>query len=89
MKCYRFINETHIEPYDKKYVIVNGKQISHPSAETLLEADIKPCRELPEPLYDENTQTTEYYYEDGETEIVKRWRVIDVEVIDDDEIADA
>lgn len=88
MKYYRYISETQIEEYDKKYVVVDGMQISHPSAETLLKADIKPLVEGPMPEYDENTQYLESYYEDGETEITRQFRVIDAEVIDD-ESADA
>ena len=88
MKYYKFISETQIEEYTKKYVIVDEMQISHPSAETLLKAGIKPLVEGPMPEYDENTQYLESYYEDGETEITRQFRVIDAEVIDD-ESADA
>ena len=100
MKYYRFISETQIEEYDKKYVVVeieetkevDGEskaikrmvQISHPSAETLLKAGIKPLVEGPMPEYDENTQYLESYYEDGETEITRQFRVLDVEVVDDE-----
>lgn len=90
MKFYNFINETQIEEYTKKYVIVDDKQISHPSEETLLKAGIKPLvvEEMPE-LTD--TQYAEHYYVDGETEITQKWNVYDMpeEVIRDDEIADA
>ena len=90
MKFYQFINEHNIKKYTKKYVIVDGKQISHPSAETLLKKDIKPLVEGPTPEYDENTQYLERYYEDGETEITRQYRVCDIpdEVIDD-EVTDA
>ena len=91
MKYCRFINETHIEEYKKKYVIVDGKQISHPSVETLLKAGIKPLvvEDMPELT---NTQYAEHYYVDGETEIVRKWRIVDIpieEVIDDESVTDA
>ena len=85
MRFYQFIDEHNIKKYTKKYVIVDGKQISHPSAETLLKADIKPLvvEEKPELT---KTQYAEYYYVDGETEITKKWRIVDIpeEVIDDE-----
>lgn len=85
MKYYRYISETQIEEYTKKYVVVDNKQISHPSAETLLKADIKPLvvEDMPE-LTD--MQYAEPYYVDGETEIVHKWRIVDIpdEVIDDE-----
>lgn len=88
MKYYKFISESKIEEYDKKYVVVDGKQISHPSAETLLKAGIKPLVEGPIPEYDENTQYLERYYEDGETDITRQFRMLDVEV-SDNELTDA
>ena len=85
MKYYRYISETQIEEYTKKYVVVDNKQISHPSAETLLKAGIKPLvvEDMPE-LTD--MQYAEPYYVDGETEIVQKWRIVDIpdEVIDDE-----
>lgn len=89
MRFYQFIDEHHIKEYTKKYVIVDGKQISHPSAETLLKADIKPLVVEDMPQMTE-TQYAEHYYVDGDTEIVQKWNVYDIpkEVIDD-EIADA
>ena len=86
MKCYKFISETQIEEYNKNYVVVDSKQISHPSPETLLKAGIKPLIEEEEPTYNPDTQATEYYFEDGETEIYKKWRIVEVS---EDELADA
>ena len=86
MKFYQFINEHNIKKYTKKYVIVDGKQISHPSEDTLLKAGIKPLVEGPMPEYDEYTQYLEPYYVDGDTEITKKWRIIEV---NDYESADA
>lgn len=85
MRFYQFIDEHNIEEYTKKYVIVDGKQISHPSAETLLKKDIKPLvvEDMPQMT---DTQYAEHYYVDGETEIVQKWNVL--EVIDD-EVTDA
>lgn len=81
MRFYKFINETQIEEYTKKYVVVDSKQISHPSAETLLKAGIKPLvvEVMPE-LTD--TQCAEPYYVDGDTQITQKWNVY--EVIDDE-----
>lgn len=81
MRFYKFINETQIEAYIKKYVVVDNKQISHPSAETLLKAGIKPLvvEVMPE-LTD--TQCAEPYYVDGDTQITQKWNVY--EVIDDE-----
>ena len=83
---YKFINEHHIEEYKKPYVYVDGLQISHPSAEVLLMAGIKPLVVEDIPTYDEATQYVESYYVDGETEITQKWNVYDIpdEVIDDE-----
>ncbi len=88
---YKFINEHRIEKYDKPYVNVEGRQISHPSAEVLLMAGIKPLVVEPTPEYDEATQYVSHYYEDGETEITQKWRIYDIpqEVIEDESITDA
>lgn len=81
MRFYKFLDEHNIEAYTKKYVVVDNKQISHPSAETLLKADIKPLvvENMPELT---EMKCAEPYYVDGETEIVQKWNV--VEVIDDE-----
>lgn len=90
MRYYEFIDEHNIEEHTKKYVIVDGKQISHPSAETLLKAEKKPLVVEDMPLYNEETQYAEHYYVDGETEIVQKWNVYDIpEEVIDDEVADA
>lgn len=81
MKYYKFINENRIEEYKKRYVIVDDRQISHPSAETLLKVGIKPLVVEGMPQMTE-TQYAEHYYVDGETEIVQKWNVY--EVIDDE-----
>lgn len=91
MKYYEFIDENHIKEYTKKYVIVGDRQISHPSAETLLKADIKPLviEEMPQMT---DTQYAEHYYVDGDTEIIQKWRIVDIpvdEVIDDESVTDA
>ena len=87
---YKFINEHHIEEYKKPYVYVDGLQISHPSAETLLMAGIKPLVVEEEPEYNIETQYAIPYYVDGETEITQKWKVCDIEeVIDDESVADA
>lgn len=86
-KCYKFINEYQIEEYTKPYVRVNGFQISYPSKEVLLMAGIKPLIIEDIPEYNEEAQYVEPYYEDGETEIIKKWNVYDIpteEVIDDE-----
>ena len=91
-KFYKFINEHQIEKYDRQYVYVDGLQISHPSAEVLLMAGIKPLVEEPMPEYDEAVQYIEPYYENGESEIVQKWNVQDIpaeEVIDDESITEA
>ena len=81
MRYYEFIDEHNIKEYTKKYVVVDSKQISHPSAETLLKAGIKPLvvEVMPE-LTD--TQCAEPYYVDGDTQITQKWNVY--EVIDDE-----
>lgn len=86
MKFYQFIDEHNIEKYTKKYVIVNGKQISHPSAETLLKAGIKPLVVEDVPEHNDETQYAEHYYVDGKAEITQKWRIVDIpeEVIDDE-----
>lgn len=91
MRFYQFIDENNIKEYTKKYVIVDGKQISHPSVETLLKKDIKPLVVEDIPVYNEETQYAEPYYVDGDTEIIQKWRIVDIPVdeVIDDEITDA
>lgn len=91
MKVYEFINEHHIKEYDKPYVNIDGLQISYPSAEVLLMAGIKPLKVEEIPEFDDATQYAEAYYEDGETEITQRFRILDIpkEVIEDESITDA
>lgn len=89
MRFYQFIDGYNIKEYTKKYVIVDGKQISHPSAETLLKKDIKPLvvEDMPQMT---DTQYAEHYYVDGDTEITKKWNVYDMpEEVIDDEVTDA
>ena len=88
---YKFINRYRIEKYEKKYVIVDGMQISHPSAEVLLMAGIKPLVVEDAPEYDEAKQYLDAYYVDGETEITQKYEVLPIpqEVIIDESIADA
>jgi hypothetical protein len=90
MRFYQFIDEHNIKEYTKKYVIVDGKQISHPSAETLLKAGIKPLviEDMPQMT---ETQYAEPCYIDNDTEIVQKWRIVDipVEEVIDDEVTDA
>lgn len=89
MKYYKFINENRIEEYKKKYVIVDDRQISHPSAETLLKVGIKPLAIEGMPELTE-TQYAEHYYVNGDTEITQKWNVYDIpEEVIDDEVTDA
>lgn len=90
MKFYEFINEHYIKEYTKPYVSVNGRQISHPSAEVLLGAGFKPLVVENEPSYDAETQYIVPHYVDGETKITQKWRVCDIpEEVIDDETTDA
>lgn len=75
---YKFINEHQIEKYDKPYVYVDGLQVSYPSAEVLLMAEIKPLVIEEAPQYDEAVQHIEAYYVDGENEITQKWNVCDI-----------
>lgn len=87
-KYYKFISQNNIEEYKKPYVYVDGLQISYPSKEVLLMAEIKPLVIEDIPEHNEETQYIQPYYVDGETEITKTWRVCDVpfveEVIEDE-----
>ena len=85
-KHYRFKDKYHIEEYNKHYVYVDGMQISYPSAEVLLMAEIKPLVVEPEPEYDATTQYTYHYYEDGEKAITQKWQV---EPIPEGDVEDA
>ena len=91
MMVYEFINEYRIEKYDKKYVYVDGIQVSYPSPEVLLMGKKKPLVVEPQPEYDEATQYVQHYYEDGETHITQQWLILDIpqEVIEDESITDA
>ena len=89
---YKYIDEYTIEKWDEKYVILDGKQISYPSDDVLLQAGIKPLIEDEMPVYDEDTQYIVEYYEDTDTAIIKHWRVEDIppiEEVDLDELANA
>ena len=85
-KYYRFKDKYSIEEYNKPYVYVNEMQISYPSAEVLLMAGIKPLVVESEPEYDETTQYTYPYYEDGEEAITQKWQV---ESIPEGDVEDA
>lgn len=87
MKFYKFINKHQIEEYNKRYVYVDGLQVSYPSAEVLLMAGIKPLVIKDMPLYDESAQYIEPYYVDGESEITQEWNVYDIPA--EEVIADA
>ena len=90
---YKFIDEHSIEKWDEKYVILDGKQISYPSDDVLLQAGIKPLIEDEIPVYDEATQYIVEYYDDTDTAIIKHWRVEDIPPIEevdmDEQFADA
>lgn len=89
---YRYIDEHSIKKWDEKYVILDGKQISYPSDDVLLQAGIKPLIEDEMPVYDESTQYIVEYYEDTITTIMKHWRVEDIppmEEVDVDEPSNA
>ena len=77
MKFYKFRNEHYIEEYTKQYVYVDNVQISYPSADILLKADIKPLAVEDVPEYRENTQYVEPYYVETDTEIIQKWNVYD------------
>ena len=80
---YRFIDEETIKKWDEKYVILDGKQISYPSDDVLLQAGIKPLIEDEMPVYDEATQYVVECYEDTDTAIIKHWRVEDIPPIEE------
>lgn len=89
---YKYIDERSIEKWDEKYVILDGKQISYPSDDVLLQAGIKPLIEDEMPVYDEATQYIVEYYEDTDTAIIKHWRVEDIPPIEEvaiDELTNA
>ena len=89
MKVYEFVNEHYIKEYTKPYVSVNGRQISHPSAEVLLGAGYKPLVVEDKPFYNAETQYIVPHYVDGEIEITQKWDVYDIEEVINDEVADA
>lgn len=78
MKLYKFISEDRIERYDKKYVYLNGVQISNPSIDILAQADIKPLEEGVKPAYNEETQFVQPYYINNTNVITREWKVCDI-----------
>ena len=78
MMRYKFIDNANIERYDKKYVVLNGKQISYPSDEIFLQAGIKPLIIDGLPEFDRNTCRCVPYYEDSENHIIKKWVVEEI-----------
>lgn len=74
---YKFINKYSVEKYEKDYVYVDGLQISNPSREVLLMANIKPLREEEVPVCGD-TQYVTPYYEETESEIVQKWEIHDM-----------
>ena len=79
MKLYRFINEERIERYNKKYVYLDGVQISNPSLETLARANIKPLGEGETPAYNEETQFIQPYYVNKDNVILREWKVCNIQ----------
>ena len=80
---YKYIDEHTIEKWDEKYVILDGKQISYPSDDVLLQAGIKPLIEDEMPVYDETTQYIVEYYENTDTAIIKHIRIEDIPPIEE------
>lgn len=91
MKLYKFISEDRIERYDKKYVYLDGVQISNPSLDTLLKANIKPLEEGVKPDYNEEIQLVQPYYVNKDNTIKREWKVCDIqfEEVTDDEFTSA
>ena len=79
MKLYKFISEERVERYDKRYVYLNGVQISNPSLETLAQANIKPLEEDELPVFNEETQFLQPYYADRGDVIIRKWKVCDIQ----------
>ena len=92
-KLYEFINENYIQEWDKRYVILDGKQISYPSEDILKEAGIKTLVEDEIPVFDGMTQWVMEYYENTDDAIIKHWRVEDIpsmgEVVEDEQITNS
>jgi hypothetical protein len=78
MRRYKFIDNYNIEVYDKKYVILDGKQISYPSDEAFLRAGIKPLSVTEYPEYNRSTHRLTPYYEDMENHILKTWVIEEI-----------
>lgn len=80
MKLYKFISEDRVERYEKKYVYLNGVQISNPSIDVLAQADIKPLEEAVIPQHNEETQFVQPYYINNTNVITKEWKVCDIQL---------
>ena len=75
---YEFINDYHIERWTKSYVILNGKQISHPTEDILKQLNIKRLKIDGIPDYDNSTHRLSEYYENTDDFIVKKWRIEEI-----------
>ena len=84
---YKFINEYTIEPYKKGFVILDNKIYTNPTEEVLLKAGFKDLKDdEAEPEYNPETQYLEIMYVEKDNEIVKIYKVKDIETVEENEI---
>lgn len=73
---YKFINENTVKEFADKFIILNGKQISYPSDNTLFEAGYKPIVEDENiPSFNPDEERIEIEYEEKEDKIIKHFVV--------------
>ena len=71
---YKFINKNTIKEFTDKFIILNGKQISYPSDNTLFEAGYKPVvKDENIPDFNPYEDTIEAEYEEKEDKIIKHF----------------
>ena len=78
---YKFIDEYNVQEWDKKYIILNEKQISYPSCDILLQAGYKPLVEADEiPEFNPDNQIITERNEELEDKIIKKHVVNEMQI---------
>lgn len=84
---YKFINKNTIKEFTDKFIILNGKQISYPSDNTLFEAGYKPIVEDEDlPIFNPEEEMIDFEYEEKEDKIIKHFVISKIPSFIEEEI---
>lgn len=81
---FKFISSTEIKPYNKGFIVFNGKIYTNPKEEQLKMAGYKTLVSLDKPEFDAVTQCLSLTYKDTDEAIVEEYAVVDLPEVRDD-----